>query len=478
MALPRYIAKFLDGQQGVRQAISGDVPVIMGTSSAGTAAVPKLYAPNSVSQIVTDLGYGPMPQLLALLSALGLFAIGIKTPSTSVGTQSAVTFVGTGTSVITTTGASRDDYEFTMTVITGGTIGVAGITFKYSLDNGRTYAPTVTLGIANTYAIPNTGISLAFAAGTLVAADKATFLGTAPKWGSSDITAGVSALIASNLTYSWIHLVGPCNATEAATVKTNLTTLEGQYAYKFALLETVKQTSAQTDAQWQTTITTDWVNFTSLRIGTFAGTDKISSPIDGYNYMRPSTWEATVRCALVDAGVDLAQVASGPVLGSIHDSQGNLVAHDERVQPGLDDARFGTLCTIVGENGVFIGNPKLMAPAGSDYDLLQFRRVMDKASDIAYAIARKQLSRGVRVDKKTGFILEKDARGIEALVNTALEQEITDRGRASRANFVLNRNDNILSTRKVTGKTRVVSLGYIKEFETELAFENPAAKVL
>ncbi len=478
MANPKVTQSFLDGQVGVRALANGDIPLLIGCSSSGTVNIPTKYGGGRQAQILADYGYGPMPQLAALLSSLGVTVVVCKTTSTTPGSQSAVVFSGTGTSVITTTGASRDDYEVFFKVVAGGTIGVAGITFQYSLDNGRTFSQIIALGTANNYLLPNTGITLAFAAGTLVAADTAKFLGTAPKWGTSDITSAFTAAYASLLVWDFACITGPCSATEAATVKTQMTAAEAGYRYTSTLVETVRQTAAQSDSAWQAVIVPDWAAFSGSRIVSCAGLDKLSSPLDGFNYLRPSMWEACIRACLVDAAIDLARVLDGPLLGSIVDSQLNLVAHDERSQPGLDDARFLTLTSIIGETGVFITNPKTMAPAGSDFDLWQFRRVMDKAAAATYAALRKLLSSGVRVDKKTGFILEKDALAIEQIVNSALRDEIMSKGRASAAYFILSRTDNILSTRTLTGKTRIVPLGYIKTLVNELAFENPALKVL
>lgn len=53
-------------------------------------------------------------------------------------------------------------YEPRLKIVTGGTVGTSGITFQWSLDNGRTYSRTVALGTADFYLVPNSGVKWLF----------------------------------------------------------------------------------------------------------------------------------------------------------------------------------------------------------------------------------------------------------------------------------------------------------------------------
>ena len=95
------------------------------------------------------------------------------TPATTPGTMGTTSNTNvTGTAVMSShSGAApKGTYQVVGKCVTGGTIGVAGIILKYSLDNGRTYLPQVALGTATTQlvylpaATPNsTGVQFDFA---------------------------------------------------------------------------------------------------------------------------------------------------------------------------------------------------------------------------------------------------------------------------------------------------------------------------
>jgi len=172
--VPNVALTVADGALGISELSVEEIPVIVGTSSIGTVNVPIQFTGPSSKSLVDTFGYGPMVELAAYILAQGGKVVCNKTANTVVGTNSAVVFAGTGTSVITVTGTPFDTYDGIMTVLKAGTIGTTGIQIKVSLDGGESDTGTINLGTATTYAIPNTGITLNFAAGTLVLADKAT----------------------------------------------------------------------------------------------------------------------------------------------------------------------------------------------------------------------------------------------------------------------------------------------------------------
>jgi len=63
-------------------------------------------------------------------------------------------------------------------------------------------------------------------------------------------------------------------------------------------------------------------------------------------------------------------------------------------------------------------------------------------------------------------------------VNSDLKLALLDTGNASDASFRLLRNDNISSTKTVTGDTRVLPFGYLKNIVNRLGYTNPALKVV
>jgi hypothetical protein len=150
---------------------------------------------------------------------------------------------------------------------------------------------------------------------------------------------------------------------------------------------------------------------------------------------------------------------------------------DEAATPGLDAARFTTLRSIMGRSGVFCTAGRSLANAGSDYQLLQYGQVMDVACFYARDTLLGYLNASIRVDKKTGYILERDAQAIEAQCLGVLNEKIVNIGDASSASVVVNRTTNILSTQTLIVSVRVVPLGYARAITVDIGFQNPATLV-
>jgi hypothetical protein len=116
----------------------------------------------------------------------------------------------------------------------------------------------------------------------------------------------------------------------------------------------------------------------------------------------------------------------------------------------------------------------MMAPAGSDFAFAQYRRVMDLACTVARAALVKYLNDSVRLDPTTGFILEAEARAIEADVNGQLEDKLVASGQASSSSVTIKRDANIGGTQTMPVTVRVQPLGYAKFITVDIGFANPA----
>src|SRR5262249_32139583 len=152
-------------------------------------------------------------------------------------TSGSVTKTGTGTSVVTTTldatNGAFDYYFVKVLVVTGGTIATGPCAIQVSLDAGRNYGQVIQLGVANTYVIANTGITLNFAAGTLVTGDTYTFAAYGPMWTTANVQTALNALVGSQYgVVGWgsTHIVSAGGGATAATggvPGADATTLQG-----------------------------------------------------------------------------------------------------------------------------------------------------------------------------------------------------------------------------------------------------------
>jgi hypothetical protein len=121
-----------------------------------------------------------------------LFARAATTTAAAIGPVDVTGVIGT--SAVTFTGTPFDDEEIKIEVVTGGTIGTAGIVLKVSRDRGRTWSAPVRLGTGTSYAIGDSGVTANFAAGTLVAGDVASAYAKGPRWNAAGLSAALDAI--------------------------------------------------------------------------------------------------------------------------------------------------------------------------------------------------------------------------------------------------------------------------------------------
>lgn len=191
----------------------------IGACSLGTASanVPVAFGGPNLQPLKDALGTGPLVDAACeSLSQAGGPIVAVPTTNSLAGTAGSVTHspsVGTSTMTVTAPGgatcAPRDAYSVRVT-ITRAALGIAvgGGAFTYSLDGGKTVSPELAVPTSGVYVIPNTGLQLNFAEGTLAAADVYAFACTAPAPSVADVGTAISALLASSLPWGAIHIIG------------------------------------------------------------------------------------------------------------------------------------------------------------------------------------------------------------------------------------------------------------------------------
>jgi hypothetical protein len=480
--IPNVKVTKLNGNTGNVKPGSKGIHAIIAPSSSGSTNQPQAVSKVSIAQ--STFGGGLLVDCAAyIMAASGNPVVMIRGTASTAGSNSAVTKVGTGTSVITATGTPIDDYNVLLTWITGGTQGIAGPTYTLSLDGGKTTGPVTALGVAVTIAINmgavTTGASFALAAGTFVAGDTATITCTGPRMTSSDITNALEALRTSALSWEFVDVFGHDSVAGTVTILDAWLALreaEGRYR-GFICNNAFRVTASQTEAQYLTAQQTVWAGVASIRgcVG-YDGGDLISVlPGNGITQKRPTALALAGRAAKVAYGTDPAYVQDGPVPGfALADTRGNPNNHDENLYPGADALNLVSLKTFDRRAGTFITNANVISSTGSDFVWIQHIRTMNRGCEIAFDTLTTQLSRGVGKNPKIGpngevYIAEEDAQRIEQLVN----QNLTElRGQVSDLLFTLSRTDNIGANGPVilNGELKVSSLAYVKEFDVNASF--------
>lgn len=468
---------------GSSRASNVGILAIVAASQQGPQNVPTGTARTDLA--LTTFGNGPLVEDAALFIDIAGQSCVLIRPTTAVpGSYGTLVHTGVvGTCVPSNGGTTPlDHYNVLVEVVAGGTIGVTGITYQYSLDGGQTMSGIQALGTASTLTIPNSGVSFALAAGTLLANDFWTVPTERPQPNDSDLPASFTALQNSALPWEGVYIDSVFDSSTVGLVDAWLAGLEAKGQFKFAILntrfKTEPQPTAETEGAYATAMQTLTGSSASIRIGVGADGGHVASPITGFNIKRPAGFLAATWALKWPIGTDAAYVALGNLPDvQLSDNAGNPLDHDENNFPDLDNLRLITLRSFSadGPEGIYVTNPNILQPSGDDFPYLQMVRIMNRACTVAWAQLTKQLSVGVaknpKPDPVTGAItiLEPDAARIEQFVNGPMQQAV--KGQVSSALFSLSRTDDLSVTPVVvTGTISIVTKAYIKGYQVQAEF--------
>ena len=498
-----------DNQGSIAAVPASSVQAVIGCSSAGTNY--QIVATPNPSVLQTNSGYGIGVEAAGLSCVQGGTVLFCKVPAQTAGAQSAVTHTGTGSSVMTVTGNCYDNYDVKVLVVTAGTVGSGG-TIQVSLDAGRNYGPVVTLPLVSpaTYAISNTGMTLSFGAGSLVANDTYTFGTTGPIWADSSVQTALNTLAGSQYgVVGWgsTHIVGNGGTSstlsggvlgaDASTIEGYLDTLATNYQYTRAFLSARDASpptgyggNGESEVAWINSINADYSTVSAKRLCVGAANwnmpSAFTNPSAGTpSYRRNIAFAAAAKQVTVPPQRHIGRVSDGAlptiVVSPSTDPLDGFVYHDESQVAGLDylfsgtGGRFMTTTTRKGRPGVFITNPLLMSPLGSQFTIMPYGSVMDVACDITYQCGTQFINDDIRLNPN-GTIYENDAKFLEATFTSAINSNMLSAGMISPGTTVtVDRTNNVQTTGNVNITIVIVARGYILKETVNIGFNNSAA---
>jgi hypothetical protein len=480
-----------DGGAGVVQVPASSLQVVIGPANDGPEN--QIVATRSPKTLTDVFSGGPLCEAAALSILKGATILAVREPTVTPSSASAVTFTGTGTSLITVTGTPNDAYYVVFKVIKGGTKGTAGITFQLSLDAGRHFGPILALGTAASYTIPGTGVTLDFAAGTLVAGDVAQFATTEPLIDTSGVQAAMVLLKGSQFANSgWgsTHIVSHFIGSDATTIEGDLDDLEANFLYTRAMIATRDASPAaawggtgESESTWSAALATSYSAVSAKRICASAGHYNMPSAYPtavcgAPSYRRSLAWALAQRQAAIPPQRHAGRVRDGSLSAIAVDPAGDaadgFLYHDEFTAPSLDAARFASARTRRGRPGFFIQQPNLMAPPGSQFSLLPFGNVMDVACTIVHQIGEDEIDEDVRLNDD-GTIFENEAKALESTMRGALVAQMVNRNQLSNATVVVDRLWNVLANNSVKITVTIFRRGYVLSEEITIGFSDPFA---
>ncbi len=487
----------IDGALGILPPSEGALLAVVGPATGGTVSADTPAAFARVSDIEAAFGAGPLVEAAAYaVTNFGRPVLCVMTAHTTEGTLTTPLLTGTGTATPTSSGSDEpnDDYEFHIEIVTGGTLdddGASDITYKWSVDGGRTQSAETTLassaldvefsGTGMTSSTP-VAITLGADAETLVAGDVITCRAVSPMFNSSEITAALTAL---RKTAQLWEIVEICGALDAALFAAVDDAVDGMADYGkdrmwvgHARVPTQADgtpTAAETEAEYVTALEGIYGDLSTVYGSVCAGEVKCISGVSGRQYRRPPSWWVAPAHAVASQEVNLANVKVGRMSGCIlTDSNGNPDDHDESTNPGLDDLRFLVLRTWEGRPGVYINRPRILSTSTSDFQLIPHRRVLNLAKTVVRSYLEERVNEEILVNSTTGYILEEEALEIEAGATARLRAALRAKPKASGVSFTLSRTDNLLTSSTLNCSCRVVPLAYPEYIDVEIGFTNPA----
>jgi hypothetical protein len=475
MTLPYANETISDGALGAQADDPSNVVALVGACSLGTPG--QLYSFTQPQALRAALGFGPLVELAAyiLVRSKGKVTLLCVPATTTASSLTAGAHTGAGLATIAdNSSAPLDDIDLVVKVIATGSATTALL--QISLDGGRTFGSTITASA--TLAIAGTGISLTLdsGGGNFLAGDTYAFEAKAPTYDVAAQNAALTALLNDARRWKLVHCVGiPASAAagyaSAQALDAKLIAAEGTSRYARGFCDGPEAADSAAKGAYSQVLE---------RVGVAGGFVPLRSALSGLMVKRPAMWAAIARAAIMPIHEDLGRVASGPLpdtgrLASTTDDPIAWSYHDETFATvTLDDAGFITLRTIIGRPGVYCTQGTMMTSPTSDFRLLQNGLVMDAAATAGHDLMVEYLNDSVRVDKKTGFIDERDAQAIEQRCRAAIAAKIINEGHATDVQVIVQRDINLLSTKKLKYRVRVIPFGYFKYIDGEYGFSNPA----
>lgn len=484
-------------QDGGLQLVSGgtNFPLVVGVSSAGTVAT--LYLGTDPQTFKTAVGHGPGVDIAldCINEVGGCFFLKLTGGVAAASSAVVAAPLSTATGTITVAGTATHDFAVKVRLKRTGTLGTAK--FDYSLDrtnstadSDRTFSEEITVPSGGTFLMPSTGLTLTFVPGAgavfYESGDSHTFTSTCAHYNTTNLSAGITALLASPLLtnrkirkvcFSGIAATASAAATVAAAVATHMSTLASAKHFARSMMD---GGSTDTSANYLANYVAAFSN--SRVASVYALEDRISAqPFAGFGIPRKSgVHSAFVRAVRAQISENLGRVRSGPLDGVV------AIANDEAKSTLFTEAdKTLTFRTDPSGSGFFITNGYLKSPSGSDFLYWDYGVLLDEGTTVVdRELARYRLSkvRTVRVPNVTTRPIDpRNAAQIEMAVNSQLAEAM--RGptvddhpsHVEEQAFTIDQTNDVFGTRIVRGTYRAVPLPPAENFEVTVGLARSVA---
>lgn len=356
--------KITDGTSGLSPNTE-PAAVLIGTCSKGTVNVPVSLGKGS--KIEDVLGYGELPRRFAEMQANMSDVSVIAAPSNPDQPGTIGEVKQTGDKALTVSGATKCAASVSITVITAGAAGSAEV--NISITGDKTGSEILLIPANGTIALEDLGITLLFPTeGEFAVTDAWSFGITAP----ASTFASLQAALDAALELYNPEFVFVCQTTTAADAVNWSAYMETLFTDKhqplFALLETNLDSSKPL------------AEAVTAKIAEYKGVDARFVSVVCQPLTNKQSAAALCAGTLTRASVNQS-IGATKYFGM----QGLQLPEGwtNRISRSLDEARFITLRTYAGLNGLFWASGRTLASDTSDYRFIEVVRTVFKAVRLA-----------------------------------------------------------------------------------------------
>jgi len=466
MALPGIKNDILDGAMGVQGAQADGCFAAIGVAEKHG---PEILTFTDPDQVEKKIGDGPLRDLLVSALSISKTKVSvIALEGTIPGTVSAVRpgADNKGTGTITVSGSPRNEYDVAVAMETDGGLNEAA--FRITIDGLPGKLITVPDGDGR-YAIPGTGLTLQFNPGGtgFKEGDAFSFTATAPGATNGEVLAAIDKIFEAKLAIEFIAIAGVSAAPLWAALATKANLAAEIYQYLFFVAQARYLKAGEDLDAWANAlcgVERGTVGSTRLQVcAAYIEEADSNGQIDVRGLI--GTYCGTLAARKVQDGPDAVKFG-GIAAATALMPEGINDGHIEN----LKNAGYVTARKYVGRKGIYITSGQMMCEEGSDYDLVERRRVMDKACRNLYVAQLPAVNDTVSIGK------DGSPEGIEMFVaksQSPLDIMKTNR-EISDGYVIVPPGQNILADKKLRTKVRIVPLGKMSYIENEIAYMNPA----
>jgi len=466
MALPGIKNDILDGAMGVQGAQADGCYAVIGVAERFG---PEILTFNDPDQVEKKIGDGPLRDLLVTALSISKTKVSvIALEGTIPGTVSAVSpgADNEGTGTITVSGSPRNEYKITVVIETDGGLNEAA--FRITIDGLPGKLITVPDGDAK-YAVPGTGLTIQFNPGAtgFKEGDIFSFTATEPSATNGEVLAAINKILEAKLAIEFIAIAGVSASPLWAALATKADGAAEIYQYLFFVAQARYLKKGEgLDAYVNALCGIERGSVASTRLqvcASYIEEADSNGQIDVRGLI--GTYCGTLAARKVQDGPDAVKFG-GIAAATALMPEGINDGHIEN----LKNAGYVTARKYVGLKGIYITSGQMMCEEGSDYDLVERRRVMDKACRNLYVAQLPAVNDTVSIGK------DGSPEGIEMFVaksQAPLETMKTNR-EISDGYVVVPPGQNILADKKLRTKVRIAPLGKMSYIENEIAYMNPA----